>query len=983
MTLKWLTYRSRREALCELLQWVEQARACAERPVVLVRSYDEAVRMKHLLARENAGFGVAVLTFDAWLADLWELQGDGSAFVTPLERTVLLRAALEDQVALERSQGKTPLFSCTPGYVRLLSKVVKEAMAALKPTQRDTAAAKFVLAVAARYQQALDRRRLVEPTCAAELLVGRGAFASYGVAAFDVELTALQLDVLQNVETHVLDIAWEAEGDPARPEELVRLQHDLLQPRFDDPVCAQGHVRFALPTGRYAAWSLVSQSIVAWCAQHPGARVAVAAPDPKEWFDQLAPRLAEAGVGSVYGGAVPFEQTPFGSAWCSLLRFAAQSEDAPIDVRLAGDFALSMFSALSSPMARIADSRFRGSRAQTIDDALTDLTAFADESHRDIGAAFAEGRYDEALSAERDWVLSQTAWPAAFRNAALAAIDCATTVHAAAEDAGLSLAATAEVLSTAPVGVSMELAPSSGSETAARGETTAQGYEETVLADDASACRVEFYTLGGLAQLPASSFSCVVLADLSASSYPLSDEQDAADSLLDAWDAGPKRLAYHDALLTDTQRMQKAFAGALACARECVIASRPLNTDEGDEERPSALFEELIDCYRSDPQNVDEIDKATGLTEALGAYAAQRGEDAAAENLARGAAGALVRDIPLDTTKNVSPEARPFILLPRIFSGGAITSEPYLSPSAIESYLECPHLWFARRRLRLDTIDADFGGLAFGNFAHGVLEQLHASLVEAGLRRVTEGNVEQAVDLMNGVFDERFAYEQQRFSKDALIPANELERLEVEQLRARLEALVRREAHLLPDFAPLGQEISFGEGDDEFVYAGVHVTGKVDRIDVDSYGRAVVIDYKGSVGREYAFRTSENDGTVLPRKMQTLIYAQMVRRKMGFVPVGALYLSYGKDGRVRGLFDRTVLDADRDLLGIDPKTCGTSAFLDALDAAEEAVEQRLAHLLAGDVAPAAIDLKTCEYCPVGLCEHRDALAEALGGGGAA
>ena len=252
-----------------------------------------------------------------------------------------------------------------------------------------------------------------------------------------------------------------------------------------------------------------------------------------------------------------------------------------------------------------------------------------------------------------------------------------------------------------------------------------------------------------------------------------------------------------------------------------------------------------------------------------------------------------------------------------------------------------------------------------------------------GQRRVDEGNVEDAVALMNSIFDDRFACEQVRFAKDALIPLDELERLEVEQLRRRLEALVRREARLLPDFAPLGEEIGFGEGDDEFVYAGVHVAGKVDRIDVDAYGRAVVIDYKGSVGREYAFRRAEDDGTVLPRKMQTLIYAQMARRKLGLIPVGAIYLSYGKDGAVRGLFDRTVLDGEGDLLGMDPKTCGTSDFAQALDAAEAEVERRIARLLAGEIPPAAADLKACEYCPVGLCERRDELAAAASGGGEA
>ena len=111
--------------------------------------------------------------------------------------------------------------------------------------------------------------------------------------------------------------------------------------------------------------------------------------------------------------------------------------------------------------------------------------------------------------------------------------------------------------------------------------------------------------------------------------------------------------------------------------------------------------------------------------------------------------------------------------------------------------------------------------------------------------------------------------------------------------------------------------------------------------------------------------------------------AKMARRKLGLIPVGAIYLSYGKDGAVRGLFDRTVLDGEGDLLGMDPKTCGTSDFAQALDAAEAEVERRIARLLAGEIPPAAADLKACEYCPVGLCERRDELAAAASGGGEA
>lgn len=964
-----MTYRSAWAVEAELLRLVRDARARGERPVVVVRSYDEEVRVKHLLADAGAGFGVAAMTFDGWIADLWELFGDGRALVAPLQRAVLMRRALEDAAAESEVGGEAFPLACTPGYARLLARAVREGFAAAARADASAIgeAERAATGTVLRYGDLLSERGLVEPTEACEVLADAGVLDGVCAIVLDVRLSELQLRFLDRAEAHILEIVWETEGAPDRPAELARLQHDLLDPDFDNPIQAEGHVRFALPSGGYAAARLAADEILNWFDEHPGTNVALAAPDPFAWFGKLAPRLAQAGVGGTVAGVRAFGQTPFGSAWCQLLRFATQAADgdaAALDVHLAGDFALSPFSALPPRMARAADSRFRGCRAQTADDAFTDLTAFADEDHRGIVSAFADGRFADALAAERGWVLAQRAWPAAERDGALAAISCAERVHEAAADAGFSDAALVEVLETQPIGASKEM-PADGCD---RGR---------------SCCHIDFLTLSALGQKPASSYDCVMLVDLTASVYPLSDERDAADGLLDLWGAGPAALEARGALRTRTQLMQKDYAAALATARERIVLSRPLNTVDGDEERPSALFEELVDCYRRDPQNADEVDETTGLTSALSAFASQLGEEDAASNLACAPAAPLSRRIPLRPTGSVDSDSRGRILLPRVFSKGVIATEPYLSPSAIESYLECPHLWFARRRLRLDTVDADFGGLAFGNFAHGVLERLHVRLRTMGHRRVDEANVEDAVALMNGIFDDRFACEQVRFAKDALIPFDELERLEVEQLRRRLEALVRREARLLPDFAPLGEEIGFGEGDDEFVYAGVHVAGKVDRIDVDAYGRAVVIDYKGSVGREYAFRRAEDDGTVLPRKMQTLIYAQMARRKLGLIPVGAIYLSYGKDGAVRGLFDRTVLDGEGDLLGMDPKTCGTSDFAQALDAAEAEVERRIARLLAGEIPPAAADLKACEYCPVGLCERRDELAAAASGGGGA
>ena len=180
--------------------------------------------------------------------------------------------------------------------------------------------------------------------------------------------------------------------------------------------------------------------------------------------------------------------------------------------------------------------------------------------------------------------------------------------------------------------------------------------------------------------------------------------------------------------------------------------------------------------------------------------------------------------------------------------------------------------------------------------------------------------------------------------------------------------------------------------------------GSVDRIDVDDRGNAVVLDYKGSAGAGYNHFTKETkeasdgaaagaagagaaaaaegdlragaaagaDGIVLaslPQKVQALIYAQVVRRKLDVNPVGALYVSYGKTSGCAGLFDAFKLDPQKDLLDIAAKYCETTSFLDTLDQVEEAIAARLDGIRVGRIEPCPSDT-ACKWCEVaGVCQQ--------------
>ncbi|MFR1639899.1 MAG: PD-(D/E)XK nuclease family protein [Eggerthellaceae bacterium] len=174
-------------------------------------------------------------------------------------------------------------------------------------------------------------------------------------------------------------------------------------------------------------------------------------------------------------------------------------------------------------------------------------------------------------------------------------------------------------------------------------------------------------------------------------------------------------------------------------------------------------------------------------------------------------------------------------------------------------------------------------------------------------------------------FERHLAFQHElKRSRNPLVPRTKLEEAEARALEKRLVAYLDREAALLPGFVPARFEFGFGS-DGPFPYAGCSLRGSIDRIDVNDRGQAVVIDYKGSLGADYALDSSSEaaqaGGTALPHKVQALVYAQVARKLLGLDVVGALYVSYGRDGRLLGAFDRRVLGEESLPVSTQPAAC--------------------------------------------------------------
>ena len=953
--MAWSLFRAERE----LLTLVYTAEGMHKQPVVLTSNYATEVHVKELLAKNSKGFGVQVCTFNAWIQDLWELFGDGRTIISAPLRNLIMQQILgcylreNPQSALQNS----------PGYLKLLCDVASEAFWDVT-SQSSSAEEKGVgeieleilQGVLPKYGKELEVRKQIEPTQVYAYLREKvfpeyeDYFNKVQLISYCLQPTVAQDRLLDALKDRRIVIKRRVDTLQSRSEELTRLQKTLYEPDFENPVQPEGCVRFLLPEGKYAEPPLIAEYLKT-CTS--GKTAAVFTAHPAEMFDELAGRLQEAGITVSLETKLNYEQTSFGRAWLNLLELIAL-KDVNADFAQATDFAYSPFSTMSIEDAQHCDTLTRSWRGKTRDDVLTDLAGFANDNYTDIVTSAIDGNYQEALDSLKLFITKNYGFTEAFKAQSLTVLEDTKTLHAIAERIGSTIQELVTCLRTRAVMHRVQVGGES------KRQTTA-GIESVVVR-----------SLNDTRTLPETSFDVVLVCNLTAEEFPLKEELSAKDNLLERFGLKP---ASHD-----VDDIRDAFAAALATARNQVVIERCTHTVDADEAVPSALFEELTDCYRSDPQNPEELDKRTLLPQGLLLYAQTRGEDTVSQDAYRvSVPPGDGQEFVVQPAGCISEASRPLILLPRMFNKEIVSEEPFLSPSALESYLECPYLWFARRRLRLDTPDADFGGLAFGNFAHLVLQKFHDALI-AGVcgpaGRVTQKNIGDSIGIFNHIFKELLEKEQERKDKTALIILNELDKLEVENLRRKMEDFIYREAHFAPEYVPWKTEAGFGEEGESFEYAGVFVNGKIDRIDVDGFGHALVIDYKGRVNNDYALYLdggSEDETFVLPRKIQALIYAQVVRKKFGLTPTAALYLSYGKDKGISGAYSQTVFHADRDLLGIRAKRCGVTHFEDMLDRTEELIAERIQHLLAGEIPTNPRDIHACRYCPVTLCPGRDAL----------
>ncbi len=919
-----------------------------------------------------ASFGCEVTTFGAWTADLWGLYGDGRTPVSALTRSLLFHC--DDVVKAKDSALRRAVARVGRACIREASGLSSFEEAVEHESDVFAYEESEVLVAVRAYYRRLAAAKLIEPGQILALLPGVMPKKPLRVLVWGCPpLTAQQQAFFDACDWISVDVrpAPGQEGPVRAPEGVL--------------------VRYAFPSGEYA-WpallaDIVREEVAALepCAETSSpntvtARVAVAAKDPAGLYEKVSDTLSREGITVALHARRPFIDTAFGQAFLSLACFfgynptlgtfeqavklktprynrIASVEVEPWDRFSLADFMLSPFSGISNKQAYGLDAKYRGDRLVTRADVAAELRvssrmfSLVERIFNDIGDREAAEELVSCAYAAKGvcaaWTEEQVAAAGAIRQ-----------VLEAAAALGLGREVCLQELASLAIDISRSVSPKVHDTSAPSAQYAVERIPDLLICDQLYASSLE-----------RGSCNTVVIADLTSEAYPASDKEDATRTLLDKLG-----IARTDSALA---RMRRAFFALEHLPRRQLVLQRCLNNADADPLYPSVVLEEFVDCYRADPTDLDDIDNSYSLPVAQQEGMQVRGEEVLLANheLEACATQEIAARIAYPQIGVISAEAREQVVLPRVLQGGVVETAACLSPSQIESYLECPYKWFADRRLRLEDLDAGFGPLEMGDFAHNALESFYRHFKEqTGLQKVTESSLAQAKEIMKDVLNRHEALQPHlKARENRLIATSELEVRQLQELRGKLLRYLDYEVKLLPTFHPEYLEYAVaGEGTVD--YAGQKLIGTADRIDIDADGNCVIIDYKGSISSAYAL-SNRADGYM--GKVQALIYAQVVRRTLELNPVGALYVCYGRQNFARGAYAANKLNVG-DMPGISakqsswPEACkaNSTQFSDLLDETEEAVAVALEKMLAGEIAPNPASAEACKWCSVTTCPER-------------
>lgn len=1001
------------------------------RAVLLAPSFAELDLCRHDAAVAGASLGVDYKTPASWLRSLWELMGDGRSFVDNMQRQMLF----SDMVARRGDANLQPL-SRSQGTVRMLARMARDVLPGVagtgaerrcgdvcRPDPKSDAEAR-VFELLSAYASGLDRRDMVEPCEAADLMVEvladnlpacARAVCVRGVTSFTYSLLGLLSAVANNGGEVVVLLARE---QAAMREELATaldargvlfeaapLGEGAAAPQTASKSAAQPtFVEVAGPHARAHAYVDAVDEMVKTCedaavdggvaASADPVRVLVVSARAPQLFGELAARLAARHIAAETTEFTAFSQSIAGRQFSALANLIERMKAA--DEGIASktewwpapeltDWIYSPLSGADAASARTFDKNMRLSRGKTTTAVKSLLQSVQGQVRSSRKAASDENWFKNVPCVVSDvfqalWrdkpvtaLKAMLAVAEALPDRALGGLDgqarrqAETTLLRHVIDILMNDTRALDVSQAATVPVLDDV------RTKVDKRSTAYDYE-TYEVDRAPRAQLRFASLADAAALRPDSYDAVLFADVDLDSYPLSHEEGPLATLT-------AELDRSGVTLEPAALLRVRFGRAMQAARGPVALARVTHDRQARECYPAAAWTEL----RAHAE-------ATGAARVscVGEGGVVADFDPAAGE------GIECKRVACEAPQHLSEAAVPYLVLRRRDGEGenAPLVPRLTSASQIEAYSTCPLCWFVSYRVKPQSIDAGFGNMEKGNFVHDVLEHLHARLPQEGMERVTPENLPRAQELLREVFDETLAeHAGKRGAEGPLVPLSAVEERQVVEILPQLEGVLAYESEALAPFAPRYLEFAFNDLNVE--YAGWPLGGRIDRVDVDAENRAVVIDYKHRTGVE-EFKLAdptvrdEESGTApiddprwLPPHTQTLIYAQAMRRALDLDTRAALYFSTkGGKPALRGAASAELLEEERGdgrIPGLKkgfPGEGGSMDFDALLDRVEAGIAERLRELEAGNVA--AVDPTSaqaaharCPYNHEGTFVRRD------------
>ncbi len=1024
----------------------EQLRASLERwgfAQLIVPSSDAVLLVKRQLgAIQELSVGVNVSTFDEWMRDQWKLYGSSDRLLSNTLRKVFFQQILDGMSADELGT-----LTASKGTVELLSKLAPEYLTKLDQivvSGQLSAGQMSACKVLERYKMLLKEKSYVEvcqcldyllqsiPAQGPALVFSRVEDLSEARLQFVRRLSqkrdvVFSLYVPEGPAGYTAEQQLELVGGPgcncrvdvglapaAKSQELTDLLARVFRAKEGNEVTPSGAVTFLSPLGQHAEAESISRYI-SQCAESGCKSFAVYTSDPQRVWDALSQKLAAKGIAAHYNRSVRIQDSLAGSAFASLidayvtLKGRAELEKS-IDYqasdhqmgdmswwppRTLTDYLISPISGISVERAWMLDKSWRGNRTLYATRVLETLSKAAMSSRlcADTIKSLELGRIGSAAQRIIEYLATETSDEQAevvqFEETSLQnqeSLKVMNKIVSSAQElheAGLKLTPqTLKSFIDLCKDQSVMMPVSNGIESDI----------QVLIAPVSQAHSIEPH-----------SFDAVIFQGMDTLNFGVKASDGALQEFVRHASKMPK--------VSEFARYQRDFYTALITASTSVAFEKVEQKDVFN----AVALSEVKACYPKD------YAKKTGVA---------RGEEEVLVNLLPQATDPeRVAELPTIESGEIDPKLKNIVVLPRHLTRETLEQElqglievsreglPLLSASQIETYLECPYKWFTQRRIKISQVDTDFAPMQIGTFIHRVLELTHATLlaealgcdvadvdsvVESALlqdipgSRITSDNLDHAKQVLDSCFAQ--AWDEQfnninRASSNELIPHSIQERKQVENIREDLKDLLEFEASHFIGYQPRFFELRFGREENVVEYAGAQFTGSIDRVDVNAHGQALIIDYKHKVTKDlkaYSAKLSldsELSKEILPRHVQSAIYAQIMRKqltKYKLEPVAAIYLGTKeqKDKSSFALAGMATEAATEHIWNIHPEdkklrdqavmvvSQNSAEFADYLDAWESLIAQKVQAMLSGDVRANPCDKDACKYCPVKLCDKR-------------